>query len=187
MHRRLDVITSAHADAPKPAKKPPRPSAAQVGYRPVPYQPLPDDGAVVLKLLLSPAPDACGSAGGVAAAAAGQQAAEQQRPQQQQPAALRVVGVGKAATRMRLMVPAVRGWSDADSLAAWAARGAEVSAPPQEQQGAAPGGLSVSVDGKQLASLEALVQQLLAVNSAEELPALAAAPAAGKQQQRGSK
>jgi hypothetical protein len=209
--RRLATILAADASSAKPAKRPPKLTRTQVSHAPVVQHQLPADGAVVLKLLLQPqatldaaaqasaaaaaaaagvagaTPDKSSSSSAAAAAAAGKAAGEQQH-QQQQREVMRVVGKGKAALRYWLMSAKITPWSNEDSLAAWAAAGAEIQ--QQQQQGVASGlaaadgaaaggvegsGLSVSVDGQQIESLEALLRQLLEANRQQDAAAGVAA------------
>jgi hypothetical protein len=216
--RRLATILAADASSAKPAKRPPKLTRTQVSHAPVVQHQLPADGAVVLKLLLQPqatldaaakaaaAADAAAGTAGVsstsasssssaaAAAAAGKVAGEQQQQQQQQQQreVVRVVGKGKAALRYWLMSAKITPWSNEDSLAAWAAAGAEIQQQQlqQQQQGAASGvaagdaaaasgadaaGMSLSVDGQQIESLEALLRHLLEANKQHETAAVIAA------------
>jgi hypothetical protein len=120
-------------------------------------------------------------------------AAGNQQQQQQQREVVRVVGKGKAALRYWLMSAKITPWSNDDSLAAWAAAGAEIRGQQQQQQqqqqgldggfaaaagaagGGDGGGLSVSVDGQQIESLEALLRQLLEANRQQDAAAGVAA------------
>lgn len=113
-------------------------------------------------------------------------------PQQQQqvlPTGVCKVGCGKAASLFWLMHAEVTPWSDADSLRAWARRGAILQQQQQQAVGVSRGGQSnpqeaaaavasggqggqvtLTVDGQEMqpASVEALVQQLVQLTQQQQ-------------------
>lgn len=145
----------------------------------------------MLKLVLQPAAVAQQSSAAAAASAAAdvaynagqadasnvpaQQAWSLQQQEQQQQQSVVVFGSGKGQTLLWRMQAAVTPWCDDDSLAVWASRGAVIQ---QQHQQAAAGssvagadaaavgssGLSLKVDGQEVASMEAFVQQLIALS-----------------------
>jgi hypothetical protein len=190
-NRRLAAVLPESSSPPsKPAKKMPPPSSSQISYQPVWQQQLPAEGVAVLKLQLTPA----AASGAVAAGdvAVGQPAPVSQQEQQQPAlvlAGVRHVGCGKAAAEMWLMQAAVSPWTDADSLAVWASRGAVLQQGEMQEQHAAggagsvaaaaahasaaagassDGGLSLMLDGKPVESFDAFMQQLLAASQQQQ-------------------
>jgi hypothetical protein len=146
----------------------------------------------VLKLVLQPAalqPAAAAATanaataadvGAAAAGVIGQDSQQQQQQQQQQRRrdGVAVFGSGKSSSPLWLMQAYVTPWSDDDSLSVWASRGA-VLQQQQQQPAAAAGssaeavgtsssgsssGLSLTVDGQEVQSMEAFVQQLIALS-----------------------
>jgi len=122
----------------------------------------------------------------VNAAGAGGPGFESQR--QHHSPAFCIVGSGKASSVLWRMQADVTPWSDDDSLSVWASRGAVLQQQQQQQQSAAAGSsgssslgdpaaasaaaaggsggnpLSVSVNGEEVPSMEAFVQQLIALS-----------------------
>lgn len=178
--RRASAVATAFNPSAKPTKKPPGPSRDKISYSPVQQQAVPQEGVAVLKLLLQPV--ASSAAAGAAEATA---TPPQQQQQQKLPAGVVVLGSGKASSPMWLMRAVVTPWSDDDSLSVWASRGAMFQQQQQQAALAAGGGtglgstavaaeaagaqqaggaVSFTVDGQEVLSMEAFVQQLIALS-----------------------
>jgi hypothetical protein len=188
--RRASAVATAFNTSAKPSKKLPGPSRDKISYSPVPQQAVPQEGVAVLKLLLQPVATSAAVAAAAAAEATAIQPPQQQ--QQQLPAGVVVLGSGKASSPLWLMRAVVTPWSDEDSISVWASRGAmfqQQQQQQQQQQGLAAesygssgsgsrstaaaaagagvqqpgGGVSLTVDGQEVQSMEAFVQQLIAL------------------------
>jgi hypothetical protein len=182
--RRASAVATAFNPSAKPAKKPPGSSRDKISYSPVQQQAVPQEGVAVLKLLLQPR-----ATSAAVAAAEATAASPQQQQQQQLPAGVVMVGSGKASSPLWLMRAVVTPWSDDDSLSVWASRGAMFQQQQQQQHqqrdlaagsgtgmgsstaaaagaGAqeAGGAVSLTVDGQEVQSMEAFVQQLIALS-----------------------
>lgn len=183
--RRAKAIAAAlDPTAAKPPKHPPPPSSTRISYIPAQQYSIPTEGVAVLKLVLQPAalqPAAAAATAtaadvGAAAAAVNGQDSQQQQQQRRRDGVV-IFGSGKSSSPLWLMQAYVTPWSDDDSLSVWASRGAVLQ--QQQQPAAAAGssaeavgtsssgsssGFSLTVDGQEVQSMEAFVQQLIALS-----------------------